>query len=381
MRKGEHMNPDPGPAEAAAGPVLVLDRLTKRYGAGAGVRALDLVLAPGELVALIGPSGCGKSTTLRLIAGHERPDGGTIRIAGRTVADRHRFTRPERRRVGLMFQQPTLFPHLSVAGNIGFGLDALSRPARRSRIAEALDLVRLDHLAERYPHELSGGEQQRVALARALAPRPAVLLLDEPFSSLDESLRTQIRRDTVAALADTGTTAVMVTHNQTEALSVGHRVAVMRHGAIEQVDTPQEVFDHPSSRFVASFVGDPTFLPTRLHRGRLRCEIGVVPTPAGVPLGDEDLEVVLRPHEVSIRPDPGSPAHVCAVEYQGAFVLHHIRLASGRTISSWQPHDVRLPLGAPVAVAVAEGSTPTLLAGDAAMASRAPDVGETPVPD
>ncbi len=374
------------PRSGQAPPALVLDRVGKRYGDSVGADALDLTVAPGELVTLIGPSGCGKSTTLRLVAGLERPDEGTIRIAGEVVADGRRFREPEHRRVGLVFQDHALFPHLTVAKNVAFGLDRSPRAERRARVGEVLELVRLSHLADRYPHELSGGEQQRVALARALAPRPAVVLLDEPFSSLDESLRAQVRRDTTATLHETGTTAVLVTHDQTEALSVGHRVVVMHDGVIEQADTPEKVFEQPSTRFVASFMGDADFLPARVHRALLTCEIGVVSTVPGWAGSDAAVDVVLRPHEVALRPDPDSPARVSAVEYHGAFVLHHVRLASGRTLRSWQPHNVRHPVGTPVAVTVAAGTTPTLLVDDRAVTAppraraEAP-TGRYPLPD
>jgi iron(III) transport system ATP-binding protein len=353
-------------------PALVLEGVGKRYGNSVGAHALDLTVDPGELVTLIGPSGCGKSTTLRLVAGLERPDEGTIRIAGEVVADPRRFQEPERRRVGLVFQDHALFPHLTVARNIAFGLDRLPRAQRRARVGEVLDLVRLGHLAGRYPHELSGGEQQRVALARALAPRPAVVLLDEPFSSLDESLRAQVRRDTVATLREAGTTGVLVTHDQTEALSVGARVVVMHDGVIEQADVPEKVFEQPATRFVASFMGDADFLPARVHRALLTCEIGIVSTVPGWADSDVDVDVVLRPHEVALRPDPDSSARVFAVEYHGAFVLHHVRLASGRTLRSWQPHNVRHPVGTAVAVTVAAGTTPTLLVDDRAVTTPPP---------
>jgi iron(III) transport system ATP-binding protein len=355
---------------ATGGPLaLVLERVTKRYGRMVAASALDLAASPGELVTLIGPSGCGKSTTLRLVAGLERPDEGTIRIAGDVVADRRHFVAPERRRVGLVFQDHALFPHLTVAQNVAFGLDKLPRTDRRARVGEVLELVRLGHLAGRYPHELSGGEQQRVALARALAPQPAVVLLDEPFSSLDESLRAQVRADTVAVLRETGTTAMLVTHDQTEALSVGDRVVVMRDGVIEQADTPEKVFEQPASRFVASFMGDADFLPARVHDALLTCEIGVVSTVPGWAHCDVEVDVVLRPHEVALELDPGADAHVVAVEYHGAFVLHTVRLASGHTLRSWQPHAVRHPVGTAVAVTVVAGMTPTLLIGDEAVTS------------
>ncbi len=350
-------------------PALVLEGVTKRYGRTTAVDRVDLTAGPGELITLVGPSGCGKSTTLRLVAGLERPDEGSIRIAGEVVADDRRFQEPEHRRVGLVFQDHALFPHLTVTQNVAFGLHRM--PARRTPGPgrEVLDLVRLGHLAQRYPHELSGGEQQRVALARALAPRPAVVLMDEPFSSLDESLRAQVRADTVAVLRETGTTGMLVTHDQTEALSVGDRVVVMRGGRIEQADAPDRVFEQPASRFVASFMGDADFLPAHVRDALLTCEIGVVSTVPGWAQCDVDVDVVLRPHEVAISVDPHSPAHVVAVEYHGAFVLHTVELSSGRTLRSWQPHAVRHPVGTAVAVSVVPGITPTLLVGDEAVTS------------
>jgi iron(III) transport system ATP-binding protein len=361
------MTAPPAPARADVAPALVLEGVGKRYGSTVAAEGLDLTASPGELVTLIGPSGCGKSTTLRLVAGLERPDTGTIRIAGEVVADARHFQQPEQRRVGLVFQDHALFPHLTVAHNVAFGINHLSRSEQRARVAEVLDLVRLGHLAGRYPHELSGGEQQRVALARALAPRPAVVLLDEPFSSLDESLRAQVRADTVAVLRETGTTGMLVTHDQTEALSVGDRVIVMRAGHIEQADTPERVFEEPATRFVASFMGDADFLPAHVRDALLTCEIGVVSTVPGWANCEVDVDVVLRPHEVALTVDAESEATVVAVEYHGAFVLHTVRLASGRTLRSWQPHAVRHPVGTRVAVGVVPGITPTLLVGDEAV--------------
>ena len=351
-------------------PAVAFEGVDKAYGGVPAAIDLALEVQPGELVTLIGPSGCGKSTALRLIAGLERPDRGGIRIAGETVAGAGRFVPPERRRVGLVFQDHALFPHLTVARNVAFGLHGTARPARDARVQEVLDLVRLGHLAARYPHELSGGEQQRVALARALAPRPAVVLLDEPFSSLDENLRAQVRAELVGVLRETGTTAVFVTHDQTEALSIGDRVVVMRDGRIEQADTPAGVFERPATRFVASFMGDADFLRAHVHRALLTCEIGVVSTVPGWSEAETDVDVVLRPHEVALTAEPGRAEpgpEVVAVEYHGAFVLHTVRLASGQTLRSWQPHAVRHPVGTPVHVSVVPGVTPTLLVGDEAI--------------
>ena len=363
------MIPSSVSSPSSSGAALLLDRVTKRYGGVVAARSLTLEAAPGELLTLIGPSGCGKSTTLRLVAGLERPDEGTISIAGEVAAGRRDWQPPERRRVGMVFQDHALFPHLSVANNIAFGLDKLPRDRRKARVGEVLEMVRLGELASRYPHELSGGEQQRVALARALAPKPAVILLDEPFSSLDENLRAQVRSDTVAVLRETGTTAMLVTHDQTEALAVGDRVVVMRDGVIEQADTPERVFEAPATRFVASFMGEADFLPAHVHDALLTCEIGVVSTVPGWGSCDADVDVVLRPHEVALTLDRSSSARVVAVEYHGAFVLHTVRLASGQILRSWQPHSVRHPVDTAVAVTVVPGITPTLLIGDEAVTS------------
>ena len=353
-------------------PVLGLDGVSKSYGRVAAASGLHLDAAPGELLTVIGPSGCGKSTLLRLVAGLDRPDTGTIRIDGAEVAGPRAWVQPERRRVGLVFQDHALFPHLDVTRNVAFGLDQLSRADRRSRVGEVLALARLEHLARRYPHELSGGEQQRVALARALAPRPAVVLLDEPFSSLDETLRAQVRADTIGVIRATGTTALLVTHDQTEALSVGDRVVVMAQGRIEQADTPVAVFERPTTRFVASFMGDAVFLPAHVHDALLTSEIGVVSTVPGWGSCDVDVDVVLRPHEVALTPSPDGPGVVVAVEYHGAFVLHSVRLPSERVVQSWQAHAVRHPIGTRVAVSVVPGVTPTLLVGDEAVTSPPP---------
>ncbi len=350
-----------------AAPVLEMRGVSKSYGSAPAACDLDLDAAPGELLTVIGPSGCGKSTMLRLVAGLERPEAGGITIEGEPVAGPRCWVAPERRRVGLVFQDHALFPHLDVTGNIAFGLDRLDRAARRQRVEEVLELARLGSLRRRYPHELSGGEQQRVALARALAPRPALVLLDEPFSSLDETLRAQVRSDTLAVLRETATTALLVTHDQTEALAVGDRVAVMHEGRIEQLDTPVAVFERPRSRFVAAFMGEAVFLPAHVRDALLTSEIGVVSTVPGWSDVDVDVEVVLRPHEVALNPAEDGDAEVVDVEYHGPFVLHAVRLASGQVVQSWQPHSVRHPLGTRVRVAVVPGVAPTVLIGDTAV--------------
>ncbi len=329
---------------------LGLAGVDKHYGATHAVRALDLSVAPGEVVTVVGESGCGKSTLLRLVAGLEDPDAGRVTVAGEVVADARTSVPPERRRVGMVFQDHALFPHLDVAANIGFGLRHLRGADRHRRVAQVLDLVGLEHLAGRHPHQLSGGEQQRVALARALAPEPAAVLLDEPFSSLDENLRARVRAETLDVMRASGSAALVVTHDQDEALMMGDRVAVMRQGAVEQVDTPVCVFEEPRTRYVATFMGEADFLPAWWAGGILDTEVGPVPG-ASTDTGAGELEVMLRPHQVALTPDAAGDATVERVEYHGAYTLHDVRLGSGRRLRSRQPGS-RIPVGTTVRVRV-----------------------------
>ena len=233
------------------------NNVTKRFGSVLAVNQVDLTVAPGEFLSLLGPSGCGKTTMLRLIAGFEVPDTGTIEIGDLCVVGPKRWIQPERRRVGMVFQDYALFPHMTVAENVAYGVRKW--PNQRERVGKALRLVGLDSLRERMPHELSGGQQQRVALARALAPEPDVILMDEPFSNLDVALRARIRAETREILARAGATVIFVTHDQEEALSLADRVAVMWGGQIAQVGEPEELYRNPNSREVAQFVGGANF--------------------------------------------------------------------------------------------------------------------------
>jgi iron(III) transport system ATP-binding protein len=237
---------------------LSLHRVTKAFNSVLAVRDLTLDVKPGELLALLGPSGSGKTTVLRLIAGLERPDRGSIVIEGKVMVDAERgvWVPPERRNVGVVFQDYALFPHMTALQNVAFGLHRLRRRERKQRALAVLERVQIAHLAGRYPHELSGGEQQRVALARALAPEPRVLLLDEPFSNLDRSLRGQLRSEVRALLKQLSITTVFVTHDQQEALELGDRLAVLNAGCLEQVGLPEELLEHPKTRFVAEFLGE-----------------------------------------------------------------------------------------------------------------------------
>jgi len=310
------------------------------------------MVQPGEILALIGPSGCGKTTTLRLIAGFERPDAGRIEIGDRVVADAQTFVPPERRQVGMVFQIYALFPHLSVADNVTYGLHRNGRQDRSARMREILDLVGLSDLHARMPHQLSGGQQQRVALARALAPRPNVLLLDEPFSGLHAGMREQVREDVRGILRESGISAIFVTHDQDEALFMGDRVAVLNAGQLEQVGTPEEVFGAPATRFVAEFMGKTDFLPGEVTVQGVLTEIGLLDQPAAFPIGTP-VEVAFRPDDVRLIPDPAGTARVTERHFKGALNMYCVRLSSGRMIHSFQAHTLALAPGTPVR-AVAE---------------------------
>ncbi|MFO7590846.1 MAG: ABC transporter ATP-binding protein [Acidimicrobiia bacterium] len=312
---------DPSP------PVVECRGITKRFGAVLAVDAVDLDVRSGELLALLGPSGCGKTTTLRLVAGFERPDAGSIVLDGTVVAG-ERFVAPERRRVGVVFQDYALFPHLSVARNVGYGLR--DRSSRDRRVAEMLDLVGLTEMADREPHELSGGQQQRVALARALAPDPSLVLLDEPFSNLDAAMRSQVRDDVRRILVDAGATAVVVTHDQEEALSIADRIAVMRDGRIVQVDTPAGVYAHPEDRFIASFVGNADIVQGEVDGATVSTAFGVLALVRPVPPGA--VEVVVRPERVRLRLDGGGHAQVVGITFYGHDQVVAVELGDGARV-------------------------------------------------
>lgn len=323
---------------------LELTSVTKRFGSTSAVQAAAITVAPGELVALVGPSGCGKSTLLRLVAGLHHCDSGTITIGGLVVDDGRRVrVAPEHRRVGLVFQEHALFPHLSVAGNVGFGLRR--DPQRAARTAEMLELVGLTRHGDRYPHELSGGERQRVALARALAPRPGLMLLDEPFASLDPNLRARLRAEVLAILGKANTAAMLVTHDQSEALASGERVAVMHDGVIVQCDTPAAVFHAPVSRFVGAFMGEADFLePEDLAplTGLGRSEYGAA-------------TVMVRPHDIALVAEPTGTATVVEAEFRGSTWCYTVVLPTGKRLRALRSHTEPLVLGQAVRVEVVSG--------------------------
>ncbi|MCL4238623.1 MAG: ABC transporter ATP-binding protein [Anaerolineae bacterium] len=288
--------------------------LRKSFGSVRAVASLSFALRRGELLALLGPSGCGKTTALRLIAGLERPDDGVIRLGGRLVSGPSVFVPANRRRVGLVFQDYALFPHMTVEKNIAYGL--AGRDDRRQRVAEMLTLVGLEGLGGRYPHALSGGQQQRVALARALAPQPDIVLLDEPFSNLDVALRRQVREEVQRILREAGVSAILVTHDQEEAMSLADRVGLMFDGTLHQLGTPRDLYERPASQRAALFMGAANLVPGQAHGAAARTALGEVRL---IEPCQGAVEVVLRPENLALNgAEDGAAAVVVRQTYTGA---------------------------------------------------------------
>jgi iron(III) transport system ATP-binding protein len=295
---------------------LTFEKLERRYGETRALDGVELDIAPGEVVCLLGPSGCGKTTLLRVAAGIEKPSAGRVLINEREIAGPNRFVPPEERGVGLMFQDFALFPHLTILGNVAFGLKALPKEAARREALAALHRVGLGKLAEEYPHILSGGQQQRVALARAIVPRPAVMLMDEPFSGLDVQLREAMQEETLALLRETRATSVIVTHHPEEAMRIGNRIAVMRSGRIVQAGTAEELYHRPADLFVARLFSEINEIAYPVREGRVETPLGALAVPG---LADGASAVVcLRERGITLtREGPGLAGRVLDIKFLG----------------------------------------------------------------
>lgn len=326
--------------------ILEVNQVSVAYGRNTVVREISVGLKPGEIGCLLGPSGCGKTTLLRAIAGFEPVSGGEIVLDGQTVSRPGLNISPERRRVGMVFQDFALFPHLSVADNIAFGLKGLDKNERLERTRELLEVVGLPHYGQLYPHQLSGGQQQRIALARAMAPRPKLLLMDEPFSSMDVDLRESLAREVRRILRQEGVTALIVTHDQFEAFAIADRIAVMNVGHLQQFDTGYDLYHKPANHFVADFIGQGVLLPgTVLNADEVETELAAIPgkVPEGCQPGCP-VEVLVRPDDILHDDKSQLRATIIDKAFRGAQFLYTLQLPSGARVLCLAPshHDYEI---------------------------------------
>jgi iron(III) transport system ATP-binding protein len=303
---------------------------------------------------LLGPSGCGKTTLLRLIAGFERPEAGTVEIAGRIVASSKNWVPPEQRQLGMVFQDYALFPHLTIFENVAFGLQHFNKTEIKERTEEAIALVGLVGLENRYPYEISGGQQQRVALARALAPRPALVLLDEPLSNLDQQVRLRLREEVREILKRTGISAIFVTHDQEEALSISDQVVVMRQGRVEQLGSPEEIYTKPATRFVAEFVTQANFLPAqRVDTQVWKTEVGCFEFRSEVVTADAG-ELMIRQEDLILKPDNHAEVLIRDRQFLGREYRYCLQTPSGKELHALTTTGTVLPVGTRVQLSVAD---------------------------
>ena len=348
---------------ASATEVLRLDGVAKSYGDERALIDLSLSVTEGEVFALLGPSGCGKTTLLRTVAGLCDPDAGRLLLRGETIASGESATAvsPEERDVGLVFQDFALFPHLTVVENVAFGLTDRDERDREARVAELLDLVDLAGHGDKYPDELSGGQKQRVALARSLAPEPDVLLLDEPLSNLDVRLRVSMREDLHEILTEAGVTAIWVTHDQEEALSIADRVGVMSEGRLHQIGTPEAVFERPATRFVASFLGQAGFLSARVESDgeALATDIGPVDRDVVEPdaPNEGEIDVLVRPDDLRVTPASEGHAHgrIVRRQYRGPSFVYRVETVGGDVLHCLHNHTESFDVGESIRIELVAG--------------------------
>ena len=322
------------------GPGLEISGLTHRYGDTRVVDDVSLAVAPGEVHCLMGPSGCGKTTTLRIVAGLAPLQAGTVHLGGQMLACPGMSVPCEQRRIGLMFQDLALFPHLSIAANVGFGLKSMGRSERRRRVGELLRLVELERHADKFPHQLSGGEQQRAALARALAPRPRLMLLDEPFSALDSGLRAEVREHILGLLREAGVPTLLVTHDPDEAVNAGDKVHVMQEGALVQSAAPDGLYRDPANEFIANFFGPTLKFASRVRGGLVTTPLGMIAAPERS--DGEDVDILFRTEAIHLRADyrgDGLAGHIVGCRRVGPACNLSIRLDNGSTIALRKPSD------------------------------------------
>ncbi len=349
--------PEIGETETSS---VLLQEVSKTFGETTAIPKLNLEVKKGEFFSLMGPSGCGKTTVLRLIAGLEAPDEGSIvignAITGKMEVAGSVWVQPEKRGIGLVFQDYALFPHMTVSDNVGFGLIKCGGSKRKQKVMELLDMIGLLAIAQRYPHELSGGQQQRVALARAMAPAPQVMLLDEPFSNLDADLRMELRAETKRILKTSGTTAILVTHDQAEAFSLSDRIGLLNHGRLEQVGTPDEIYHRPLTRFVARFAGRADFVAGRVEGDLVVSVIGNFPLeepldPA-VKRKLAEVEIMIRPDDVAFVVDPQGAASLLEAEFTGSEIIYKIMLQDGKMIHAIRSSTSRFEVGCKINVEI-----------------------------
>jgi iron(III) transport system ATP-binding protein len=336
-------------------PILQLKNITKKFAGNTelAVNNISLDLPRGDILGLLGPSGCGKTTLLRTIAGFEQPQTGQIAIGNKIVSDRQIDIPTEQRNIGIVFQDYALFPHLNVRENIAFGLNG-DRTEQSRQVREVLALVRLQDLETRYPYELSGGQQQRVALARALAPKPQILLLDEPLSNLDLQIRVQLRQEVREILKAAGTSAIFVTHDCEEALSIADLVGVMQQGNLEQLGTPEQIYNDPQSRFVAEFVTQASLFPARRQGNVWETEVGNFDLPTSY--DGEVGELAIRPNDSILTPAEDGLLLIRSRRFLGREYLYSLETPSGQQFTARMAVDRALAVGARVNLAIASGS-------------------------